>query len=136
MEIGMIVALSSLGCGVAGLIATLVTIIRKWLKEKKARLAARAEAAAEKVKAGQAALLAHRLKVVTQAVNHAVGEVEKIRAESNGRIPSKIKRAMGIVMALDECIKADVHDVTREELGTLVDTLVGFTKLVNAKDAD
>jgi len=57
-----------------------------------------------------------------------------MKAESSGKIPAKVKRTMGIVMALDKCIKADIQDVTREELGTLVDSLVGFTKVVNARD--
>ncbi|MCL2860942.1 MAG: hypothetical protein FWE22_00805 [Firmicutes bacterium] len=136
MESGLIIALSSLSCGVIGLMVTLVTIIRKWLKEKKAKLTARAETAEEKMKAENAKLLAERLKVVTDAVAHAVTEVEQMKAETSGRIPAKVKRTMGIVMALDECIKANVQDVTREELGTMVDSLVDFTKTVNARDKD
>ena len=136
MESGLIITLSSLGCGVVGLIITVITLVKKWLKEKKDKILARAETAEEKDKAEKAKLLAERLKVVTDAVTHAVAEVEKIKAESNGRIPAKIKRTMGIVMALDECIKADIQDVTREELGLLVDSLVGFTKVVNAREKD
>ena len=136
MEAGLIATLASLGCGVAGLIATLITVLRKWLKEKKAKLAARAETAAEKVKTERATLLAERLRIVTDAVSRAVTEVENMKTESNGRIPAKVKRTMGIVMALDECIKADIRDITREELGLLIDSLVGFTKVVNARDKD
>jgi len=136
MEVGLIATMSSLGCGAIGLLITLVTFVRKFLREKKAKLVARVEIAEEKVKTEKAKLIAERLKVVTDAVSHAVAEVEQMKAQTSGRIPSSVKRTMGIVMALDECIKADIQDVTREELGVMVDSLVDFTKTVNARDKD
>ena len=136
MESGLIIALSSLGCGAVGLIITLITVARKFLKEKKEKNKARMETEEEKAKTARAVLTAERLRIVTDAVSRAVAEVEKMKAESNGRIPAKIKRTIGVVMALDECIKADIQDVTREELGALVDSLVGFTKVVNAREKD
>ena len=136
MDTGLIIAVSSLGCGVVGLIATVVTVVKRLLKEKSEKIAARAETVEEKAKAEKARLLAERLKVVTDAVNHAVAEVEKMKTENSGKIPAKVKRTMGIVMALDECIKADVRDVAREELGLLIDSLVGLTKEVNAREKD
>ena len=136
MEVSLIATLSSLGCGLVGLMVTLVTFVRKFLREKKAKLVARVEIAEEKVKTEKAKLIAERLKVVTDAVTHAVAEVEQMKAQTSGRIPSSVKRTMGIVMALDECIKADIQDVSREELGVMVDSLVDFTKIVNARDKD
>jgi len=134
--VSLIATLSSLGCGLVGLMVTLVTFVRKFLREKKAKLVARVEIAEEKVKTEKAKLIAERLKVVTDAVTHAVAEVEQMKAQTSGRIPSSVKRTMGIVMALDECIKADIQDVSREELGVMVDSLVDFTKIVNARDKD
>ena len=136
MEVGLIATLSSLGCGAIGLLITVVTFVRKFLREKKAKLAARMEIAEEKIKTEKAKLIAERLKIVTGAVSHAVAEVEQMKAEISGRIPARVKRSMGIVMALDECIKADIQDVTREELGVMVDSLVDFTKVVNAREKD
>ena len=135
MDIGQITVFASLGSAVLGLLVTLITVFKKWLKEKAEKLKARAETVEEKAKVEQAKFMAERLRIITEAVSHAITEVEKIKAEG-GRIPSKVKRTMGIVMALDACIKADVNDVTREELGAMVDSLVGFTKTVNAREKD
>ena len=134
--IGEIAAYAGLSSAVVGLLITLITFLRKWLKEKKEKIKARLETEKEKNKTEQAIQFAQRLKIVTEAVSHAVAEVEKIKVESSGKIPSKVKRTMGIVMALDECIKANVNDVSREELGALVDSLIDFTKVVNARDKD
>jgi len=50
MESGLIITLSSLGCGVVGLIITVITLVKKWLKEKKDKILARAEIAEKKIK--------------------------------------------------------------------------------------
>jgi hypothetical protein len=135
MEIGTIATFAGLGSAVIGLLVTLITVAKKMAKEKKEKLRARAETEVERLKTQSAQFLAERLKIVTDAVTYAVGEVEKLKTETSGRLPAKVKRTLGIVMALDECLKANVCDVSREELGAMVDSLVGFTKTVNAKES-
>ena len=120
----------------AGLIITVFTTAYAYIKERKGKLKAQEEYCKEREKAKNAALCTTRLRVVMQAVSTAVVAVEQMGKETTGGILSHVKRDMGIVTALDICIKHGIYNASREELGVLIDNIVGYTKCVNGRNKD
>lgn len=111
------------------MITTLIAFVKKFLKERKEKRKAEIEAQAVK-------MLEKRTRVIAWAVEKAVIKVEAINIEAGNLLSSKAKKDMGIILALDDCIKQSVYDVSHSELGDSIDDFIITNKKVNAREKD